>query len=62
MNLDIFRLKDDSLEDTENLPALEVLTQEIIEQREVALEEFRSVEDVLAGKVVNLTWVHYCNH
>jgi len=48
-NLDIFWLKDDSLEDTENLPAPEVLAQEIVEQLEAALEEFRSVEDVLAG-------------
>lgn len=42
-NLDIFWLKDDSLEDTENLPPPEVLAQEIVEQLEVALEEFRSV-------------------
>jgi len=48
-NLDIFWLKDDSLEDTENLPTPEVLAQEIVEQLEAALGEFRSVEDVLAG-------------
>jgi len=48
-NLDIFWLKDESLEDTENLPAPEVLAQEIVEQLEAALEEFRSVEEVLAG-------------
>ena len=47
-NLDIFWLKDDSLEDTENLPPPEILAQEIVEQLEVALEEFRSVEEVLA--------------
>ncbi len=47
-NLDIFWLKDESLEDTENLPAPEVLAQEIVEQLEAALEEFRSVEEVLA--------------
>ncbi len=46
-NLDIFWMKDDSLEDTENLPAPEVLAQEIVEQLEAALEEFRSVEEVL---------------
>ena len=46
--LDIFWLKDDSLEDTENLPAPEVLAPEIVEQLEAALEEFRSVEEVLA--------------
>jgi type I restriction enzyme M protein len=48
-NLDIFWLKDESLEDTENLPQPEVLAQEIVEQLEAALEEFRSVEEVLAG-------------
>lgn len=47
-NLDIFWLKDESLEDTENLPAPKVLAQEIVEQLEAALEEFRSVEEVLA--------------
>ena len=47
-NLDISWLKDDSLEDTENLPAPEILAQEIVEQLEAALEEFRSVEDVLS--------------
>ena len=48
-NLDIFWMKDDSLEDTENLPAPHILAAEIVEQMEAALEEFRSVEDVLAG-------------
>jgi type I restriction enzyme M protein len=49
-NLDIFWLKDESLEDTENLPPPEVLAQEIVEQLEAALEEFRSVESVLASE------------
>ena len=47
-NLDIFWLKDESLEDTENLPVPAVLAAEIVEQLEAALEEFRSVEAVLA--------------
>ena len=47
-NLDIFWLKDDALEDTENLPAPDILAAEIVEQLEAALEEFRSVESVLA--------------
>jgi|GEM_PF-1519906 len=52
-NLDIFWLKDESLEDTENLPPPDVLAQEIVEQLEAALEEFRSVEAVLAGNGEN---------
>lgn len=47
-NLDISWMKDDSLEDTENLPAPEILAAEIVEQLEAALEEFRSVEEVLS--------------
>lgn len=46
-NLDIFWLKDDSLEDTENLPAPDILASEIVEQLEAALTEFRSVEEIL---------------
>ncbi|MCP5347107.1 MAG: hypothetical protein R3F41_08075 [Gammaproteobacteria bacterium] len=49
-NLDIFWLKDESLEDTENLPPPDVLAAEIVEQLEAALEEFRSVELALAAK------------
>ena len=48
-NLDVFWVKDESLEDTESLPPPEVLAQEIVEQLEAALEEFRGVEEVLAG-------------
>jgi type I restriction enzyme M protein len=48
-NLDIFWLRDESLEDTENLPAPEILAAEIVEQLEAALQEFRSIEEVLAG-------------
>lgn len=46
-NLDIFWMKDDSLEDTDNLPAPDVLAAEIVEQLEAALAEFRSVEEAL---------------
>ena len=46
-NLDIFWLKDKTLEDSENLPAPEILAAEIVEQLEAALEEFRSVEGLL---------------
>ncbi len=42
-SLDIFWLKDDSLEDSENLPPLEVIAQEMIEDLEAALEELRAI-------------------
>ena len=43
LNLDIFWLKDKSLEDSENLPDPDVLAQEIIEDLEDALTQLRSV-------------------
>ncbi len=46
-NLDIFWLKDEALQDSENLPPPEVLTQEIVEQLEAALTAFRCVEEAL---------------
>ena len=50
VSLDIFWLKDESLEDSENLPAPEVLAQDITENLEAALEQFSSIyEDLEAG-------------
>ena len=46
-NLDIFWLKDESLQDSENLPPPAELAAEIVESLEVALEEFRGVEESL---------------
>ena len=46
-NLDIFWLKDESLEDTDNLPAPEVLAAEIAENLQSALEQFTSIIDAL---------------
>jgi type I restriction enzyme M protein len=46
-NLDIFWLKDESLEDTENLPAPEVLAAEIAENLQSALEQFNSIIEEL---------------
>lgn len=43
LNLDIFWLSDKSLEDSENLPEPAMLTQEIINDLENALEQLRSV-------------------
>lgn len=42
-NLDIFWLKDDSLEDTEDLPEPEVLAGDIVENLSAALEQFRGI-------------------
>jgi type I restriction enzyme M protein len=43
LNLDIFWLKDDSLEDIDALPAPDLIAAEIVENLEAALEQFRSV-------------------
>jgi type I restriction enzyme M protein len=42
-NLDIFWLKDESLSDSDNLPAPEVIAQEIVADLEAALEQFRLI-------------------
>jgi len=47
VSLDIFWLKDDSLEDAANLPAPDVLAADIIENLEAALAEFRGVYEEL---------------
>jgi len=48
-SLDIFWLKDDSLADSENLPPPEVIAQEIVEDLEAALEQFRLIAGDLNG-------------
>jgi len=47
LNLDIFWLKDDSLEDIDNLPEPDILAQEIVDNLEAALEHFRGVSEEL---------------
>ncbi len=47
VNLDIFWLRDASLEDSENLPTPNIIAQEIVENLESALEEFSQIEDEL---------------
>ncbi|MCF6267084.1 MAG: hypothetical protein L3J57_11115 [Desulfuromusa sp.] len=42
-SLDIFWIKDDSLEDSDNLPEPGVLAAEIVEDLEAALEQFREI-------------------
>lgn len=51
LNLDIFWMKDDSLEDLDNLPEPDILAAEIVENLEAALEQFRSVSQELGGEV-----------
>jgi len=47
LSLDIFWLKGESLEDTENLPDPDVLAQEIVENLEAALMQFSSIVEAL---------------
>jgi len=49
VNLDIFWLKDESLEDSANLPAPHVIAEEIAEDLEAALEQFNTIADDLGG-------------
>ena len=47
VNLDIFWLKDDALEDSANLPAPEIIAQEIVDDLEAALEQFGTIAEDL---------------
>jgi len=47
VNLDIFWLKDESLEESANLPAPEVIAAEIAEDLEAALEQFATIAEDL---------------
>jgi type I restriction enzyme M protein len=49
VNLDIFWLRDESLEDSANLPDPDVLAKEIMEELEAALEQFRGIVEELGG-------------
>ena len=42
-SLDIFWLKDESLADSDNLPPPEVIAQEIVEDLQAALEQFKLI-------------------
>jgi len=50
VNLDIFWLKDESLEDSANLPAPEVIAEEITADLEAALEQFATIAEDLEKK------------
>lgn len=47
VNLDIFWRKDEALEDSANLPAPEVIAQEIADDLEAALEQFATIAEDL---------------
>ena len=48
VNLDLFWLKDEALEESANLPAPDVIAREIVDDLEAALEQFAAVADDLA--------------
>ena len=49
-SLDIFWLRDESLEDVENLPPPAVIAAEIVEDLEAALAEFSLIAETLGGE------------
>lgn len=49
-SLDIFWLKDDSLEDSANLPNPDIIAQEIVDDLEAALEQFREIVTDLSAE------------
>jgi type I restriction enzyme M protein len=49
VNLDIFWLKDEALEESANLPAPEVIAAEIAADLEAALEQFATISEDLKG-------------
>ena len=49
-SLDIFWLKDESLEASDNLPDPDVIAQEIVDDLEAALEQFRLIANDLGGE------------
>ena len=50
-SLDIFWLKDDSLEDSENLPDPDIIAVEIVEDLKAALEQFLEISTDLERTV-----------
>jgi type I restriction enzyme M protein len=50
VNLDIFWLRDESLEDSANLPSPDVLALEIVEDLKAALAQFEAIEDELSAE------------
>lgn len=53
-SLDIFWLRDESLEDTDNLPAPEIIAAEIVEDLRSALEKFEALAESLAAQGIEI--------
>ncbi len=51
VNLDISWLRDESLEDLDNLPAPEIIAREIVDNLTAALAEFEAVATALEGRI-----------
>lgn len=51
VSLDIFWIRDESLEDTANLPPPEILAAEIVEDLQAALEQFSEIEESLGAEI-----------
>jgi type I restriction enzyme M protein len=47
LNLDIFWLRDESLEDSANLPAPDIIAAEIVEDLEAVLQQFAAIANDL---------------
>lgn len=54
VSLDIFWLKDESLEDSENLPEPNILADEIMDNLSSALEQFSSLQETLEGEKLQI--------
>ena len=52
-SLDIFCLRDKSLDDSDNLPDPDVPAQEIVEDLEAALEQFHKIATDMSGERVS---------
>ena len=52
VNLDIFWLRDESLEETANLPEPDALAAEIVDDLEAALEQFRAIAEDLGEEEI----------
>jgi len=51
VNLDIFWLKDESLEDSANLPPPDIIAAELVEDLEAALAQFAEIAADLGGEM-----------